>query len=136
MSARFLLPFAGVAVLAACTAGEDAARADAAAFEPNRVSVTATEYDLQAPDSIPEGWTTFHLANRGAEIHYGHILRLEPGRTVEELAHFYREAIREQGGVVASEGIRHVLVGGVPVVRGGEMVPSATPGRPIRAAVP
>jgi N-acyl-D-aspartate/D-glutamate deacylase len=33
-----------------------------------------------------------------------------------------------------STGVRHVVVGGTPVVRDGEIVPGALPGRPIRAA--
>lgn len=34
-----------------------------------------------------------------------------------------------------SSGIRHVLVNGAPVVRGGELVRDALPGRPVRASV-
>jgi hypothetical protein len=64
---------------------------------PNVVSLSATEYTFQAPDSIPAGWTTFTMANRGAEIHYGHIVRLDSGRTVPELVDAYAEAIRTSG---------------------------------------
>ena len=64
---------------------------------PNVVSLTATEYALEAPDTIPAGWTTFRLANRGQEVHYGHMVRLEPGRTVQELVDAYAEAIRTSG---------------------------------------
>ena len=86
-----------VALLPACTAGNEAPRQDPAAAAPNVVSLTATEYAIQAPDTIPAGWTTFRLTNLGGEIHYGHIVRLEPGRTVPELVEAYAEAIRTSG---------------------------------------
>ena len=36
--------------------------------------------------------------------------------------------------VAPSSGFRHVLVGGTPVVRDGELVTDALPGRPLRSA--
>lgn len=85
-----------VAVLSACSTREEAPRRDPAAV-PNLVSLSATEYAFEAPDTIPAGWTTFRLANRGQEIHYGHIVRLEPGKTVQELVDAYAVAIRTSG---------------------------------------
>jgi hypothetical protein len=61
------------------------------------VSLTATEYAIAAPDSIAAGWTTFRLANRGEQVHYGHIVRLDPGRTLQDLLGAYLEAIRTSG---------------------------------------
>lgn len=61
------------------------------------VSLTAAEYSFQAPDSIPAGWTTFRVANQGGEVHYAHIVQLEPGRSVQEMANAYAEAIRTSG---------------------------------------
>src|SRR5688500_4455628 len=96
-----LIRFVPLVVLAAATVAcrdENAARrADTTAAAPNVVSVGATEYAITVPDSIPAGWTTFRLANRGDEVHYGHIVRLDPGRTVEEMAAAYVEAIRTSG---------------------------------------
>jgi hypothetical protein len=86
-----------VAVLPACTSGDEAPRQPPATAAPNVVALTATEYAIQAPDTIPAGWTTFRLANLGEEVHYGHIVRLEPGRTVPELVEAYAEAIRTSG---------------------------------------
>jgi hypothetical protein len=83
-------------VLAACSAGGDA-REPAAAAAPQVVSLAASEYRFDAPDSLAAGWTTFRLANTGGTIHYGHIVRLDPGRTVEELVAAYAEAIRTSG---------------------------------------
>lgn len=83
-------------VLSACsTKGDTPAQNSAAA--PNVVSLAATEYAFDAPDTIPAGWTNLRLANRGREVHYGHIVRLEPGRTVKELVDAYAEAIRTSG---------------------------------------
>jgi len=84
------------AVLSACSTKEETPRQNLAAA-PNVVSLIATEYAIEAPDTIPAGWTNFRLANRGQEIHYGHIVRLEPGRTVPELVDAYAEAIRTSG---------------------------------------
>lgn len=86
-----------VAVLPACTTEDESSRQNPATPAPNLVSLTATEYAFQAPDTIPAGWTTFRLANHGGEIHYGHIVGLEPGRTVQELVDAYAEAIRTSG---------------------------------------
>jgi hypothetical protein len=95
------LPSAGrwiafVAVLSACSTKEETPGQNLAAA-PNVVSLTATEYIFEAPDTIPAGWTNFRLANRGQEVHYGHMVRLDPGKTVPELVEAYAEAIRTSG---------------------------------------
>ena len=83
-----------VVALAGCTTGEKARPADTTASAPNVVSLSATEYAISAPDSIPAGWTTFRLTNRGQSVHYGHIVRLDSGRTPQDLVGAYAEAIR------------------------------------------
>jgi hypothetical protein len=98
--ARSILLIATIAFLASCADKQDAARTDTAAAAPNApnlVRLAASEYAFDAPDSIPAGWTTFRLANRGNEVHYGHIVRLDSGRTVKELVDAYAEAIRTSG---------------------------------------
>jgi hypothetical protein len=86
-----------VALLAACSNKDEALRATPAIAAPNVVSLSATEYSLDAPDTIPAGWTTFRLHNRGTNVHYGHMVRLDPGKTVEEFVAAYAEAIRTSG---------------------------------------
>jgi len=86
-----------VAILLACAQDNEAPRQNPATNAPNVVSLTATEYSFQAPDTIPPGWTTFRFANHGQEIHYGHIVQLQSGRTVRELVAAYAEAIRTSG---------------------------------------
>lgn len=85
-----------VAVLSACSAREETPGRSPAAT-PNLVSLTATEYAFEAPDTLPAGWTTLRLHNHGQEVHYGHIVRLDPGKTVPELVEAYAEAIRTSG---------------------------------------
>ena len=97
MLARTVLLVVCTAATAACGREDAARRPDTTAGAPNEVSLSATEYAITAPDSIPAGWTTFRLANRGEEVHYGHIVGLDPGRTVDEMAAAYLEAIRTSG---------------------------------------
>lgn len=100
MFARALLLTCCIALLAACAPGDEASRSASvtdSTAAPNVVSLTATEYAFAAPDTIPAGWTTFRMANLGEEIHYGHIVQLEPGKTVREMVDAYAEAIRTSG---------------------------------------
>ena len=91
------LSIALVAFLPACASDREAPRPNLAAAVPNVISLTATEYAFAAPDTLPAGWTTFRLANHGEEVHYGHMVQLEAGRTVQELVDAYAEAIRTSG---------------------------------------
>lgn len=86
-----------VAALGGCAREGDAPPQDVASTLPNVVNLSATEFAFQAPDTIPSGWTTFRLANNGSEIHYGHVVQLDSGRTVSELVAAYAEAIRTSG---------------------------------------
>ncbi|HYJ78332.1 MAG TPA: hypothetical protein VEW03_01920 [Longimicrobiaceae bacterium] len=97
MSARSILLISSAALLSACTAGDEEVRTGRTGAAPNVVSLSATEYAFHAPDTIPAGWTTFRLANHGGEIHYGHIVRLEAGKSVRDLVEAYAEAIRTSG---------------------------------------
>lgn len=85
------------AALVACGGTDAPPRQDPAPSRPNVVSLTATEYTFGAPDSLPAGWTTFRMANLGQEVHYGHMVRLDSGRTVQDLVDAYAEAIRTSG---------------------------------------
>src|SRR5262249_28761833 len=49
-------------------------------------TVHAKDFAFVAPDSIPAGWTTFHLVNDGPNIHHLQIVRLDSGKTASELA--------------------------------------------------
>ena len=83
--------------VSACSKEDKTARPKPAITAPNVVSLAATEYSLTAPDTIPAGWTTFRLHNHGTEVHYGHMVRLDSAKTVEELVAAYANAIRTSG---------------------------------------
>jgi hypothetical protein len=86
-----------VALLAACTSADETPGPTVPAATPNVVSLSATEFAFQAPDTLPAGWTTFRMTNRGTDVHYGHIVRLDSGKTVQELVDAYAIAIRTSG---------------------------------------
>lgn len=86
-----------VAALAACATNDAAPRRDSAAAAPAVVSLTATDYAIQVPETIPAGWVTLRMANEGREVHYGHIVQLAAGRTAQHLVDAYAEAIRTSG---------------------------------------
>jgi hypothetical protein len=52
---------------------------------PATVTVVATDYAFQLPDSIPSGVTTFNFKNTGAEPHELVLLKLAPGQTMADV---------------------------------------------------
>jgi hypothetical protein len=64
----------------------DAAAQPAAAPAPNVVTVTAREYAFEAPTRLPAGLTTFNFLVKGKEPHHGIMVRLEEGKTFQDLA--------------------------------------------------
>lgn len=94
---------APLALIAACASpdSESAATSDSNAAQsaatPNVVTVVATEYAFQAPDTIPAGMTTFVLDAKGQDIHHATIARLDSGKTVAELL----QAMRTPGPLPA-----------------------------------
>lgn len=49
------------------------------------VSVSAHDFSFEAPDQIAAGATTFRLVNRGKELHQAQLVRLEEGKSLEDL---------------------------------------------------
>ena len=58
---------------------------DPRAAKANVVTVTATDYAFQAPDTIAAGRTTFHLVNKGPDFHHIWLVKLEQGKTLKDL---------------------------------------------------
>lgn len=81
----------------ACTSGEQANQTDAANGEPPVVTIRATDEAFHAPDTIAAGLTRLHLVNEGEHIHMAHAIRLDSGKTAQELLDAYAEAIRTAG---------------------------------------
>jgi hypothetical protein len=52
---------------------------------PETVTVTAHDYSLDAPDTLPEGAVTLRLLNQGKEFHHLWLVRLDEGKTAEDL---------------------------------------------------
>lgn len=58
---------------------------------PPVIDVTAVDYAFQAPDTIPSGWVTFQMTNRGEESHHFHLDRLPEGKTLADWQEAYKE---------------------------------------------
>lgn len=84
------LAAAGIAVLfaGACATGERASDSTNApgtsASAPNVVTVKATDYAFDTPDTIEAGLTTVRLEAGGKELHHVSIIRLDSGRTIDD----------------------------------------------------
>jgi hypothetical protein len=79
--------------LAGCKSDRPSHQADASAppvesptSTPNTVNVTARDFGFDAPAKIPAGATRFELANHGKEFHQAQLIRLEDGKTLQDLA--------------------------------------------------
>jgi len=60
--------------------------AESSNSNPAAITVTATDFTYQAPDTIASGTTTVRLVNRGKELHQVQLIKLEGGKTLEDLA--------------------------------------------------
>ena len=84
----------GAVVLAlACTESRDASNSQTAAASPV-VTITSTDYAIEAPDTLSAGFTVFRLLNHGEEPHEANLVRLEGGRTLPEFIKEYGDAVR------------------------------------------
>jgi hypothetical protein len=88
---------AGLLAVAATASFAGALRAapgdDPKAPRANVVTVTATDFAFQAPDTIAAGRTTIHLVNKGPEHHHVWLIKLEQGKTLKDLM----EATKDHG---------------------------------------
>ena len=88
------------ASLLACSTGDDRMAREPAAddVDPRVVDLSVANRAFHAPDTLDAGWTTFRFTNDTDEaVHYAHFVRLDSGRSVQELVEYYAEAIRESG---------------------------------------
>ena len=56
-----------------------------AVVEPQQVTILAKNYLFIAPDTIEAGMTTIRLRNQGSEHHHVQLVRLQDGKTVDNL---------------------------------------------------
>lgn len=66
------------------SAGSEQNQAQASA--PASVNVTAKDFGFEAPTTAPAGTTTIRLVNTGKELHQAQLIKLEDGKTVDDLA--------------------------------------------------
>ncbi|MDZ7692164.1 MAG: hypothetical protein U5K69_13700 [Balneolaceae bacterium] len=66
---------------------------DSTTIPNNVVEVRALDYAFIAPDSIPSGWVTFRMTNKGKETHYFQLSRLPEGRTYQEFLHTFAQPV-------------------------------------------
>lgn len=59
---------------------------DKPSVKPAAVTVTASDYAFQAPDSMAAGAVTVELVNHGKELHQAQLIRLEQGKTLNDVA--------------------------------------------------
>jgi len=82
-----LLPLAGF-LLVACQKESGGKVATAEAATPPvlaQMTVTATDFHYDAPDTILSGPTTVHLVNHGSQLHHITFVSMAPGKTIKEL---------------------------------------------------
>jgi hypothetical protein len=87
LSLAALVPVVLLAAGACATA--DAPPPDAPA--PNVVTVRANDYAFDAPAEVPSGMTTFRLINDGPGIHHLIIVRIDSGKTFDDLLAAFSE---------------------------------------------
>lgn len=77
---------------------------------PAEVVVTAHDFSFDAPDRMPAGAVTIRFENQGQELHHAQLVRLEDGKTMDDLM-----AAEASGGDMSFA----VWVGGPGVVASG-----------------
>ena len=74
-------------------ASDTAVATPAASATTAPITVTATDFKLELPAQIPAGVVTFHLVNKGKELHQAQIIRLEGGKTLAD----FQKGMKENG---------------------------------------
>jgi uncharacterized cupredoxin-like copper-binding protein len=70
---------------AAVPSSSAAATATPVSTAANPITVTATDFKLDMPATIPSGAVSLKLVNTGKELHQAQIIRLDQGKTVADL---------------------------------------------------
>ena len=96
LSRAAIAPCLAAVALAACAKSEKAPAADAPAAAATAapaaaagsipvVTITASDYKYDVPDTISAGMTTLKLVNKGPELHHVQLFRLTGGKTYADL---------------------------------------------------
>lgn len=76
---------AAAAVMATACSRAEATPAKAAVADPRVITVVARDFAFQAPDEVPAGLVTIQLQNRGSNLHHMAIVKLDEGKTLQDL---------------------------------------------------
>jgi hypothetical protein len=68
------------------TTASSGASVQAPAAAPATITVTAKDYQFEAPDQVRPGVTTMRLVNNGTEMHHAQLVKLEEGKTMADVA--------------------------------------------------
>lgn len=68
------------------SASASTSSAEAPKAAPASVTVKASDFAFEAPAQIPAGAVTIQLENHGKEIHQAQLVKLEDGKTIQDLA--------------------------------------------------
>jgi plastocyanin len=66
-------------------AASPGASAETSTSAPAAITVTANDYSFDAPAEIPAGLTTVRLVNKGTELHHAQIMKIEGGKTMDDV---------------------------------------------------
>jgi hypothetical protein len=79
---------AAMIVAAACGRAQAETPAKAAVIDaapPRVLTVVARDFAFQAPDQVPAGMVTIQLQNRGQALHHVALMRLDAGKTLQDV---------------------------------------------------
>lgn len=68
------------------TQASSATTAEAPGGAPAIVTVTANDFSFDAPGQVPAGAVTMRLVNNGKELHHAQMIRIEDGKTMDDMA--------------------------------------------------
>ena len=74
-----------VTVLAACGGGTESPSEAAARSQPTKLTIAATDYGFDAPDTITGGTVEISFTNTGKEPHFAGVAAVRPGKTFEDV---------------------------------------------------
>jgi hypothetical protein len=74
------------------------ATADTRTAGPGIVTVTANDFSFDAPGKVPAGTVTIRLVNKGKELHHAQLIRIEDGKTLDDVA----KALKNPTGPIPS----------------------------------
>lgn len=85
--ARTIASAAALILAGAAFTGINDGKAPAGSLaNPAELTVIASDYAFEAPRTVPAGYVKLRMVNRGKEIHHIQLLKLAPGKTIEDFA--------------------------------------------------